>query len=251
MKKLLISIVLAFCSANSFAGDWINIGSDSKQTFYINSSIMDEDSNHIVWLQKTYTSSEARNNIMRKFSLKKTPYTEKSLIVFNNAWTKISTKKTIFYDSKGDVIESIDNEFADMNYIAPDSNGEFWRDQSKIIYDTNHNNYTASNNDNKVYTVVEQMPMFPGGDTALMGYLRDNLNYPKDAKEKGIQGSIVVGFIVEQDGSITNADVIRSVDPSLDKEAIRVVENMPKWIPAKQNGQYVRVKYQVPVSFRL
>ena len=250
MKKLLISIILTFCSANSFAGDWINIGSDSKQTFYINTSIMDEDNNHIVWLQKTFTSSEARNNIMRKFSLKKTPYTEKCLIAFNNAWTKISIKKNIFYDSKGDVIESINDEFADMAYIVPDSNGEFWRDQSKIIYDTNHNNYTSPNNNNSIYTVVEQMPMFPGGDAALMNYLQDSIQYPKDAKEKGIQGRIVVGFVVEQDGSITNPTIMRSVYPSLDKEAIRIVENMPKWIPAKQNGQSVREKYQVSISFR-
>ena len=103
----------------------------------------------------------------------------------------------------------------------------------------------------KIFTVVEQMPMFPGGDAALMGYLRDNMHYPTVAAENGVQGRVVVGFVVERDGSITDVNVLRSVDPSLDREAMRVVKNMPRWTPGKQNGSAVRVKYQVPVSFRL
>ena len=103
----------------------------------------------------------------------------------------------------------------------------------------------------KIFTVVEQMPMFPGGDAALMGYLRDNMHYPTVAAENGVQGRVVVGFVVERDGSITDVNVLRSVDPSLDREAVRVVKAMPKWTPGKQNGSAVRVKYQVPVTFRL
>ena len=103
----------------------------------------------------------------------------------------------------------------------------------------------------KIFTVVEQMPMFPGGDGALMGYLRDNINYPTVAAENGVQGRVVVGFVVERDGSITDVNILRGVDPSLDREAMRVVKSMPKWTPGKQNGSAVRVKYQVPVSFRL
>ncbi len=103
----------------------------------------------------------------------------------------------------------------------------------------------------KIFTVVEQMPMFPGGDAALMGYLRDNIHYPTVAAENGVQGRVVVGFVVERDGSITDVNVMRSVDPSLDREAMRVVKSMPKWTPGKQNGSAVRVKYQVPVTFRL
>ena len=103
----------------------------------------------------------------------------------------------------------------------------------------------------KIFTVVEQMPMFPGGDGALMGYLRDNIHYPTVAAENGVQGRVVVGFVVERDGSITDVKILRGVDPSLDREAMRVVKNMPKWTPGKQNGSAVRVKYQVPVSFRL
>ena len=103
----------------------------------------------------------------------------------------------------------------------------------------------------KIFTVVEQMPMFPGGDPALMGYLRDNIHYPTVAAENGVQGRVVVGFVVERDGSITDVNIIRSVDPSLDREAMRVVKSMPRWTPGKQNGSAVRVKYQVPVTFRL
>jgi len=105
--------------------------------------------------------------------------------------------------------------------------------------------------ENKVFDVVEQMPSFPGGQGALMKYLNDNIKYPVVAQENGVQGRVVVSFVVERDGSITDVNVVRSVDPSLDKEAVRVIKGMPHWIPGKQNGSAVRVKYNVPVSFRL
>ena len=105
--------------------------------------------------------------------------------------------------------------------------------------------------ENKVFDVVEQMPSFPGGPSALMKYLNDNIKYPVVAQENGVQGRVVVSFVVERDGSITDVKVVRSVDPSLDREAARVVRGMPHWIPGKQNGSAVRVKYNVPVSFRL
>ena len=103
----------------------------------------------------------------------------------------------------------------------------------------------------KVFDVVEQMPSFPGGPSALMQYLNSNIKYPVVAEENGVQGRVVCTFVVEKDGSITDVRVVKSVDPSLDKEAVRVVKSMPKWIPGKQNGSAVRVKYTVPVTFRL
>ena len=103
----------------------------------------------------------------------------------------------------------------------------------------------------KVFDVVEQMPSFPGGDAELMKFLNSHIKYPAVAEENGIQGRVVATFVVERDGSITDVKVIKSVDPSLDKEAIRVLKSMPKWIPGKQNGSAVRVKYTVPVTFRL
>lgn len=105
--------------------------------------------------------------------------------------------------------------------------------------------------ENKVFDVVEQMPSFPGGPSALMKYLSENVRYPVVAQENGVQGRVVVSFVVEKDGHITDVKVVRSVDPSLDKEAARVVKSMPSWIPGKQNGSAVRVKYNVPVSFKL
>lgn len=105
--------------------------------------------------------------------------------------------------------------------------------------------------ENKVFDVVEQMPSFPGGQAALMNYLNSNIKYPVIAEENGIQGRVVIQFVVGKDSSISNVHVVKSVDPSLDKEAVRVVKNMPRWIPGKQNGQSVTVRYTLPVTFRL
>ena len=103
----------------------------------------------------------------------------------------------------------------------------------------------------KVFDVVEQMPSFPGGQSALFQWLSSNIKYPVVAEENGVQGRVIVTFVVERDGSITDVKVVKSVDPSLDKEAVRVTKSMPKWIPGKQNGSAVRVKYTLPVTFRL
>ena len=105
--------------------------------------------------------------------------------------------------------------------------------------------------ESKVFDVVEEMPQFPGGPSALFEYLSKNIKYPVVAEENGVQGRVIVTFVVERDGSITDVKVVKSVDPSLDKEATRVVKSMPHWIPGKQNGSAVRVKYTVPVTFRL
>lgn len=104
---------------------------------------------------------------------------------------------------------------------------------------------------NKVFDVVEEMPHFPGGPAALQAFLSSNTKYPVVAQENGVQGRVIVSFVVERDGSITDVRVVRSVDPSLDREASRVVKSMPRWSPGKQNGSTVRVKYTVPVVFRL
>ena len=105
--------------------------------------------------------------------------------------------------------------------------------------------------ENKVFDIVEQQPMFPGGPAALMKYLSEHTKYPVVAQENGVQGRVTVQFVVEKDGSISDVHVLRGVDPSLDKEAVRVVKSMPRWTPGKQNGITVRVNYRVPVLFRL
>ncbi len=103
----------------------------------------------------------------------------------------------------------------------------------------------------QIFTVVEEMPEFPGGQGALLQYLSKSIKYPVIAQENGIQGRVSCSFVVEKDGSVTDVQVLRGVDPSLDKEAIRVITAMPKWKPGKQRGKPVRVKYTVPVTFRL
>ena len=103
----------------------------------------------------------------------------------------------------------------------------------------------------EVFQVVEQMPEFPGGMEKLMDYLSKNIKYPSIAQENNIQGRVIVEFVVNKDGSIVEPKVMRSVDTSLDNEAMRVIKSMPKWNPGKQRGKAVRVRYTVPVLFRL
>ena len=103
-----------------------------------------------------------------------------------------------------------------------------------------------------IFVVVETMPEFPGGQQALFKYLSENVKYPVIAQENGIQGRVICQFVVNKDGSIVDVEVVRSGgDPSLDKEAVRVIKSMPKWKPGKQRGKAVRVKYTVPVNFKL
>ena len=109
----------------------------------------------------------------------------------------------------------------------------------------------VSKKNQKVFDVVEQMPEFPGGMEALFKYMAENMKYPEDAKKQQVEGRVLVQFIVETDGSVSNTEVLMRVFPSLDAEAVRVISGMPKWIPGKQNGKVVRVKYTIPVSFRL
>lgn len=103
----------------------------------------------------------------------------------------------------------------------------------------------------KVYDVCEEMPTFPGGQAALMKYLSENIKYPKAAEKAREQGRVVVSFTVEKDGAVADVKVVRSVTPTLDAEAVRVIKAMPKWVSGKQDGQLVRVRYNVPVSFKL
>lgn len=105
--------------------------------------------------------------------------------------------------------------------------------------------------ENKIFDVVEEQPSFPGGAGALMQWLRDNINYPVIAAENGIEGRVIVQFVVSKTGAISDVRVARSVDPSLDKEAVRVVSSMPNWTPGKQNGSAVNVRYTLPVTFKL
>ena len=110
--------------------------------------------------------------------------------------------------------------------------------------------YLAERKDTiNAYDVVEQMPRFPGGERKLAEFIEENMQYPKKCAEKGIYGRVIVAFVVERSGQLSNIRVVKSVHPALDKEALRIVNLMPRWIPGKQNGVAVRVKYLIPIRF--
>ncbi|MDX8339564.1 energy transducer TonB [Draconibacterium sp. IB214405] len=118
--------------------------------------------------------------------------------------------------------------------------------------DSSEEQKTSNGTDtDQIFFIVEDMPEFPGGDDALKKYIANSLSYPEDAHKNGIQGKVYVSFVVEKDGSVGEAKIERGVDPSLDKEALRVVKALPQWKPGKQRGKAVRVKYTVPINFAL
>ena len=105
--------------------------------------------------------------------------------------------------------------------------------------------------DGEIFMIVEEMPEFPGGEGELQKYLASSVRYPVIAQENGIQGRVYIQFVINQRGEVTNVTILRGVDPSLDREAVRVVEAMPKWKPGKQRNRPVRVSYTVPINFVL
>lgn len=121
--------------------------------------------------------------------------------------------------------------------------GELIEDLKQIV--------TEAPEEEQVFDMVEQKPQFPGGDAEMMGWLSKNIRYPVIAQENGVQGVVVCQFVVGSDGSIRDVKVVRSLDASCDKEAVRVIMSMPKWIPGRQNGKAVSVRYTLPVRFRL
>ena len=145
----------------------------------------------------------------------------------------------------------IDHLEGQVTYILTLLRDDFQRESSQIRRQDPVNYNHQSSDNSKVFDVVEEMPQFLGGPSSLFEYLSQNIIYPVVAEENGVQGRVIVTFVVERDGSISDVKVVKSVDPSLDKEAQRIVRSMPHWIPGKQNGSPVRVKYTVPVTFKL
>lgn len=109
----------------------------------------------------------------------------------------------------------------------------------------------VSQTNQKVYDTVDQMPEYPGGMQAMIEFLQTSMKYPEDAAKQKVEGRVMVQFVVETDGSVSDVHVAKQVFPSLDAEAIRVVQAMPKWTPGKNGGQVVRVKYNLPIVFRM
>jgi protein TonB len=119
------------------------------------------------------------------------------------------------------------------------------------IADLEKHKEAADEKEEEIFLVVEQNPEFPGGNAAMRKFLSDNMNYPPIAAENGIKGRVTLQFVVNKEGVISQVKVVKGVDPSLDKEAVRVVESMPKWVPGKQNGKPVNVWFTLPVTFQL
>jgi periplasmic protein TonB len=124
-------------------------------------------------------------------------------------------------------------------------------DQTTVIQEYVPAQVEEEPEDVQIFTVVESMPEFPGGDAARIQYLNDNIVYPQMARESGIQGRVFVTFVVERDGSVTDVQVLRGIGGGCDEEAVRVIRNMPKWVPGKQRGKPVRVQFNMPILFKL
>jgi len=150
--------------------------------------------------------------------------------------------------TQSDILEIVDDD-ADVeeDIMASTEDQVEWVDLDEIDYVE----VEPEPEDEEVFMVVEDSPEFPGGVQALLDYLRKNIKYPAICRENNIQGRVLVSFVVNKDGAIVEPEIVKSVNPSLDKEALRVISGMPNWTPGKQRGKPVRVKYTVPVNFRL
>jgi protein TonB len=150
--------------------------------------------------------------------------------------------------TQSDILEIVDDD-ADIeeDIMASTEDQVEWVDLDEIDYVE----VEPEPEEEEIFMVVEDAPEFPGGTQALLDYLRKNIKYPAICRENNIQGRVLVSFVVNKDGAIVDPEVVRGVHPSLDKEALRVIAGMPNWKPGSQRGKPVRVKYTVPVNFRL
>ena len=150
--------------------------------------------------------------------------------------------------TQSDILEIVDDD-ADVeeDIMASTEDQVEWVDLDEIDYVE----VEPEPEEEEIFMVVEDAPEFPGDTQALLDYLRKNIKYPAICRENNIQGRVLVSFVVNKDGAIVDPEVVRGVHPSLDKEALRVIAGMPNWKPGSQRGKPVRVKYTVPVNFRL
>lgn len=155
-------------------------------------------------------------------------------------------------NKSGRTLKNATNKAKNSSVAATKTQGKSAKLKEKSDNGLGHEKTISNRVDrNTIYNDVDQMPTFPGGVYALMNYLSSNIQYPYRAQELGVQGRVVVSFVVEIDGSISDFQVVQSVFPDLDNEALRVVRAMPRWTPGRVNGEKVRVKYNVPISFIL
>jgi protein TonB len=157
----------------------------------------------------------------------------------------------IVEDSKADEVQVTQLELTETKADISIATVEGVEGGTVDIADLTEHKVVVEETEPKIFDHVEVMPVFPGGEKEMMKWLYDNIKYPVIATEQGIQGKVILKFVVGPDGTVGSATVVRSLDPSCDKEALRVIGKMPKWIPGKQNGTPVSVYFTLPVTFKL
>ncbi len=150
-----------------------------------------------------------------------------------------------------EVINVVENNMKASDNMLPSSEDTPDAGQKEIYLPPTVEVEEEKESSEEIFMVVEEMPEFREGAVALMKFITQSIRYPVVAQENGIQGRVVCSFVVNKDGSIVDAEIVRGIDPSLDKEALRVINSMPKWKPGKQRGKPVRVKFTMPITFRL
>ena len=197
-------------------------------------------------LKKNYDTNPQVRNKLKEFSAKSKKELETGL-----------KRRLIVLASIGTYIQIAKENENELHLILSDGKRECYirkketKEEYVLRQQKAQEKENAAINEDMIYRDVEEMPSFPEGQGGVFGYISKNIRYPVVAEENGIQGRVLVSFIVEKDGSLTDFVIEKSVDPSLDKEAIRLVRSMPKWNPGKKDGQYVNVKYTLPITFRL
>ena len=176
-----------------------------------------------------------------------------ALVLSSNAETLVNKTKNVISQKEVTSDELAGSAKTDLSSTVYDSNSN-----EAIIAQTtadslhqNSKQLIGKSDKDQIYTVVEKMPQYPGGENELLSYIGHNLKYPIEAQQKGIQGKIIIKFIVNKSGKVENAQIIRGLDPACDNEGLRVVKSFPVWIPGEQNGKKVSVYYVLPITFKL
>ena len=234
MMKLFFSFLLLLSSYTVFAQEYVKVFDDKDMDYYAYSQCeIDEQGNYLLWTKQVIKPERfqvLRNRLMIE--------------------TQSNMASIEYFSSDGTVIYAEDSPFNWMA-IQSETQADKYYQLAKRYVKERPPKFAKTEYSGKVYEVVEHMPSFPGGYLAMVNYIRNNVTYPTDASIYTPKlGSVEVKFIIERDGSVSHAQVARSLDPLLDKEALRVINNMPKWNPGKHNGQAVRVSYNIPVLFR-
>ena len=177
-----------------------------------------------------------------------------ALVLFNNAFKlKAGTVATDLLVEMNEMIIETTTSVVQEPTVQPKLKPGSFSSNGRIIQieQVDPQQQPYSKDDKQIYTHVEVMPGFPGGEEAMMNWLMENIDYPQSALDRGISGKVIVRFVVEPDGKISNPEVVRPIDPACDEEALRVINKMPKWLPGKQNGEHVFVYFMLPITFKI